>query len=193
MSIVLEGVSKRFGSLAVVEDLHLEVADGELFVLLGASGSGKSTVLRLIAGLIAPDAGRVLLHGVDVTLVPPQQRGTGFVFQNYSLFRHMTVADNIEFGLRLRKVPAAVRFASFEPLIGSVAAADLTGIHWAIVGGESGPDARPMNPEWVHEIERICRRSGAAFFFKQWGGKNKKAAGRQLNGRTYDEMPTISL
>jgi protein gp37 len=92
----------------------------------------------------------------------------------------------------LRRVPAAIRFVSLEPLIGSVAAGDLTGIHWAIVGGESGPRAREMNPDWVDEIEAMCRRSGTAFFFKQWGGKNKKAAGRTLNGRTYDEMPALT-
>jgi protein gp37 len=92
----------------------------------------------------------------------------------------------------VRRVPAAVRFVSLEPLIGSVAAGDLTGIHWAIVGGESGPRARLMNPAWVDEIEAMCRRSGTAFFFKQWGGKNKKAAGRTLHGRTYDEMPAMT-
>ncbi|MGN6466016.1 MAG: DUF5131 family protein [Rhizobiaceae bacterium] len=92
----------------------------------------------------------------------------------------------------LRQVPAVVRFISFEPLIGSVAAADLTDIHWAIIGGESGPKARYMNPAWVDEIEAVCRRAGTAFFFKQWGGKNKKSTGRMLNGRVYDEMP-ISL
>src|SRR5712671_5790644 len=93
----------------------------------------------------------------------------------------------------LRRVPGAIRFVSLEPLIGSVAAGDLTGIHWAIVGGESGPRAREMKPEWVDEIEGMCRRSGTAFFFKQWGGKNKKAAGRILNGKTYDEMPALRL
>ncbi|MBX4897430.1 DUF5131 family protein [Rhizobium bangladeshense] len=92
----------------------------------------------------------------------------------------------------LKKVPAAVRFASFEPLIGSVTGADLRNIDWAIVGGESGPLAREMLPQWVHEIERACRIYGTAFFFKQWGGKNKKAAGRELNGQTYDEMPATS-
>jgi protein gp37 len=85
--------------------------------------------------------------------------------------------------------PAAVRFISFEPLIGSVSGANLEGIHWAIVGGESGPHARPMKTEWVVEIKTLCRETGTAFFFKQWGGRNKKAAGRTLNGRTYDEMP----
>lgn len=91
----------------------------------------------------------------------------------------------------LRRVPAAIRFISFEPLIGSVVGASLKNIHWAIVGGESGPKARYMDPAWVDEIESMCRRSDAAFFFKQWGGKNKKAAGRTLNGRTYDEMPQV--
>lgn len=93
----------------------------------------------------------------------------------------------------LRATPGAVRFISFEPLIGSVRAADLTGIDWAIVGGESGPRARPMSRDWVDEIEDSCRKSGSAFFFKQWGGRNKKATGRTLNGRTYDEMPTTRI
>lgn len=93
----------------------------------------------------------------------------------------------------LRRVPAAIRFVSFEPLIGSVAGAELHEIHWAIVGGESGPGARPMDPTWVDEIETACRSVGAAFFFKQWGGKNKKATGRILRGRTYDEMPRLSM
>jgi len=93
----------------------------------------------------------------------------------------------------LRQVPAAIRFISFEPLIGSVAGADLRDIHWAIVGGESGPKSRHMDPAWVDEIERMCRAARTAFFFKQWGGKNKKAAGRLLNGQTYDEMPTATI
>lgn len=93
----------------------------------------------------------------------------------------------------LRRVPAHVRFVSFEPLIGSVAGAELHDIHWAIVGGESGPNARPMDPAWVDEIEAACRRAEAAFFFKQWGGMNKKAAGRVLRGRTYDELPRLSM
>jgi protein gp37 len=90
----------------------------------------------------------------------------------------------------LRATPGAIRFISFEPLIGSVASASLSQIDWAIVGGESGPGARPMPIHWVEEIESLCRGSGTAFFFKQWGGKNKKAAGRTLRGRTFDEMPS---
>jgi protein gp37 len=93
----------------------------------------------------------------------------------------------------LRRVNAVVRFISFEPLLGAVGAADMSGIQWAIVGGESGPRAREMKPTWVYEIERMCRQSSTAFFFKQWGGKNKKAAGRMLHGRTYDEMPALSM
>ncbi|WP_151611025.1 DUF5131 family protein [Sinorhizobium alkalisoli] len=89
----------------------------------------------------------------------------------------------------LRQVPARIRFVSFEPLIGSVAGADLSGIHWAIVGGESGPQARSMDSVWIDEIFQICTDAKAAFFFKQWGGKNKKATGRSYRGRTWDEMP----
>jgi protein gp37 len=93
----------------------------------------------------------------------------------------------------LRQVPASIRFVSFEPLIGSVAGADLTGISWAIVGGESGPRARPMEPEWVDEVEALCQSAGAKFFFKQWGGPNKKLAGRHYRGRTWDDMPALSM
>lgn len=107
MSILLDRLTKRYGSQAIVDQVSLEVSDGELFVLLGASGSGKSTILRLIAGLSQPDGGQIQIHGRDVTHLPPQQRGTGFVFQNYSIFRHMTIAENIEFGLTIRKVPKA--------------------------------------------------------------------------------------
>jgi protein gp37 len=93
----------------------------------------------------------------------------------------------------LRAVPAAIRFVSFEPLIGSVANADMRSIDWAIVGGESGPQARPMDPRWVDEIHDSCRRSGTAFFFKQWGGKNKKATGRSYRDQTWDELPRLSM
>jgi sulfate/thiosulfate transport system ATP-binding protein len=104
MSIILTNLVKYFGPNLVVNNVSLEVADGELFVLLGGSGSGKSTILRLIAGLIQPDNGRIQLNGRDVTYLPAQARDTGFVFQNYSIFRHMTVSENVEFGLRIRGV-----------------------------------------------------------------------------------------
>jgi protein gp37 len=98
-------------------------------------------------------------------------------------------ADYVSRIEQLRQVNAAVRFVSFEPLIGPVGAADLAGIEWAIVGGESGPRARPMEREWVVEVRMACRKSGTAFFFKQWGGKRKIKTGRELDGRTWDEYP----
>lgn len=93
----------------------------------------------------------------------------------------------------LRAITAAVRFLSFEPLIGSVADANLAGIDWAIVGGESGPDARPLNPKWIDEVHERCLEAGTAFFFKQWGGKNKKASGRIYRGRLWDDLPDARI
>lgn len=90
---------------------------------------------------------------------------------------------------QLRRVPAAVRFLSLEPLLGPLRNLDLHGIDWVIVGGESGRRPRPMKEEWVVEIREQCQDAGVPFFFKQWGGFNKKAAGRLLDGRTWDEMP----
>ncbi|MFB3902027.1 MAG: ATP-binding cassette domain-containing protein [Acidobacteriota bacterium] len=117
MSIVLSEVSKRFGNHVVVDRVGLEILDGELFVLLGASGSGKSTILRMIAGLSFPDEGRIVIHGTDMTYAPVQQRGIGFVFQNYSIFSHMTVAQNIEFGLRIRGIARPSRIRRVEELL----------------------------------------------------------------------------
>ena len=91
----------------------------------------------------------------------------------------------------LRETPARIKFLSLEPLLGSVPALDLEGIDWVIVGGESGRRARPVRPEWVTEIRDQCVASGVSFFFKQWGGTNKKKAGRELEGRTWDEMPQL--
>jgi len=117
MSIRLEELTKSYGGLPVVKAASLEVQEGELFVLLGASGSGKSTILRMIAGLANPDSGRVWLRGRDVTGLPPQDRGIGFVFQNYSIFRHMSVAENIEFPLKIRKVPPDERARRREEML----------------------------------------------------------------------------
>lgn len=96
------------------------------------------------------------------------------------------VVDRIE---RLQAIPAVIRFLSLEPLLGPIPQLPLDGIHWVIVGGESGPDARPMYPEWVRDVRDQCIAHNVAFFFKQWGGTNKKAAGRVLDGRTWDGMP----
>ena len=125
MSIELREISKIYDGQTVVSKVSLEVGDGELFVLLGSSGSGKSTVLRMIAGLIRPDSGSIHLGGRDVTHLPAQARGTGFVFQNYSNFRHMTVAQNIEFGLLVRGQPACERSRRSDELMELV---ELTGL-----------------------------------------------------------------
>ena len=87
-------------------------------------------------------------------------------------------------------VPAVVRFLSLEPLLGPLGTFDLSGIHWVIVGGESGPGARPIEVAWVKDIRKQCRRERVPFFFKQWGGAQKKKSGRLLDGRTWDGMPT---
>jgi protein gp37 len=89
----------------------------------------------------------------------------------------------------LRTVPAAVRFLSLEPLLGPLGPLDLSGIHWVIVGGESGPGARPIQAKWVREIRKQCSVAGIPFFFKQWGGVQKKRNDRVLDDRTWDEMP----
>lgn len=111
------------------------------------------------------------------------------VLNNVWLGTSVESADYLDRIDALRGTRAAVRFVSFEPLLGSVAAAELSDIHWAIVGGESGPRARPMAKEWVDEIEALCREAGVAFFFKQWGGVRKKTTGRVYRDRTFDEMP----
>jgi putative spermidine/putrescine transport system ATP-binding protein len=105
----LEGVVKRFGDVAAVDGVDLEIADGEFFSMLGPSGSGKTTTLRMIAGFELPTEGRILLHGHDVTGVPPFDRDVNTVFQDYALFPHMTVGDNVGYGLVVRKVPGKER------------------------------------------------------------------------------------
>lgn len=119
-----------------------------------------------------------------------------------SLSGQLSWSDNIWMGVsvenqdylyridHLREVDASIRFISFEPLLGPIPGLELTGIDWAIAGGESGPGARPMKSEWVTEIRDKCVQEGVPFFFKQWGGVNKKKAGRQLEGRTWDQIPT---
>jgi len=121
MSITLDQITKRYQGTPVVNDVSLDVGDGEFFVLLGPSGSGKSTLLRAIAGLTGVDHGRISLHGRDVTHLSPREREVGFVFQNYALFRHMTVADNIEFALRVRRMKAAERRTRRQELLRLVA------------------------------------------------------------------------
>src|SRR6059036_2051547 len=107
MSIHARNISKRFGDFVAVDDVSLEVESGSLTALLGPSGSGKSTLLRIVAGLETPDAGQILLAGTDATALKPQKRNVGFVFQHYAAFKHMTVRENVAFGLKVRKRPKA--------------------------------------------------------------------------------------
>jgi sulfate transport system ATP-binding protein len=120
VSIEVQSVTKRFGEFSALDEVSLSVAEGSLTALLGPSGSGKSTLLRIIAGLEAPDTGTVLLDGTDVTAARPQDRGIGFVFQHYAPFAHMSVFENVAFGLRIRKRPRDEVRARVEELLALV-------------------------------------------------------------------------
>src|SRR3954452_4010002 len=102
-AVSVMGVSKSFGDTPVLQNIHFSVDEDEIVVLLGASGSGKTTILRIIAGLELPNDGRIVLHGKDVTNLPARERGTGVIFQSYTLFPKMTVEENIAYGLKLRR------------------------------------------------------------------------------------------
>jgi sulfate transport system ATP-binding protein len=120
MAIAVENATKRFGDFVALDDVSIEVPDGSLTALLGPSGSGKSTLLRVIAGLEEPDQGRVLISGEDATHVAVQDRGVGFVFQHYAAFKHMTVRENVGFGLRIQKRPKAEVEARVRELLALV-------------------------------------------------------------------------
>ena len=117
MSISVKNVTKRFGNFVALDNVSLEIPNGELTALLGPSGSGKTTLLRIIAGLETADEGEIRHHGEDVTELPPRERNVGFVFQHYALFRHMTVFQNIAFGMEIRKVKKDVIKASVLELL----------------------------------------------------------------------------
>src|SRR5271167_4486935 len=103
-TLTISGLTKRFGEVTAVDDLSLEIAEGELVSLLGPSGCGKTTTLRSIAGFVQPDAGAILFDGIDITSFAPERRNIGMVFQNYALFPHMTVRENLLFGLEMRRI-----------------------------------------------------------------------------------------
>jgi sulfate/thiosulfate transport system ATP-binding protein len=118
--ITAQDVTKRFGDFEALHGVSLEIPSGSLTALLGPSGSGKSTLLRVIAGLEIPDAGAVVIDGRDATSLPPQKRGIGFVFQHYAAFKHMSVRENVAFGLRVRKRPKAEIDGRVKELLGIV-------------------------------------------------------------------------
>jgi spermidine/putrescine transport system ATP-binding protein len=124
-AITLQGVSKRFGSHTAVHELELEIRDGEFFSLLGPSGCGKTTTLRMIAGFEVPDTGRVLLHGDDVTETLPNRRRVNMVFQQYALFPHMSIYDNVAFGLKMNHVPRSEHRGRIEEMLRIVELEDL--------------------------------------------------------------------
>ena len=117
MSIAVAHVGKRFGGFVALEDVSMAVPEGSLTALLGPSGSGKSTLLRIVAGLERPDTGTVTIDGEDVTRRPPRERGIGFVFQHYAAFKHLTVRENVAFGLRVRHTPRAAVGARVDELL----------------------------------------------------------------------------
>lgn len=107
MNLFLDGISKRFGGALALDDVSLDIRDGEFLVLLGPSGCGKSTLLRIIAGLMTPSDGRVLAGDRDITALPPRDRDVAMVFQSYALYPHLTVRRNLGFGLRVKRRPRA--------------------------------------------------------------------------------------
>ncbi len=124
-AISLRGLTKTFGSVVAVNNLNLDIAPGEFFSMLGPSGSGKTTVLRLIAGFEKPTSGSIELFGKDVSAVPPFDREVNTVFQDYALFPHMTVQENIEYGLKVQKVAKDERLARVQEALRTVRLADL--------------------------------------------------------------------
>jgi len=127
VAVHLERLTRRFGALTALDDLDLDVEAGEMVALLGPSGCGKTTALRLLGGFDRPDGGRIIVGGRDVTNEPANRRDMGMVFQAYSLFPNMTARRNVEFGLRMRKMPAAKRAARAEEVLGIVGLADHAG------------------------------------------------------------------
>src|SRR6478609_1096328 len=117
MSIDITGVRKTYGDFVALDDVSLSIPQGQLTALLGPSGGGKSTLLRVIAGLETADTGTVQIEGVDATKLPPQKRNVGFVFQHYAVFKHMTVAKNVAFGMEIRKKPKAEIAARVDELL----------------------------------------------------------------------------
>ena len=145
IAVRLEHVEKRFGDVLAVDNVDLDVHDGEFFSMLGPSGSGKTTTLRMIAGFEQPTSGRVVLHGRDVTGVPPFERDVNTVFQDYALFPHMTVGDNVGYGLMVRKVDKASRRTRVAEALRMVRLDGLRGAQAEPAVGRTAPARRPRS------------------------------------------------
>ena len=182
MSITLDQVTKRYQSHPVVNDVSLEIQQGEFLVLLGPSGSGKSTLLRAIAGLVEVDHGRISLHGRDVTGVAARDRGVGFVFQHYALFRHMSVADNVEFALRVRRIRRSERMARRAELLKLVA---LEGMDERLPTQLSGGQQQR-----VAVARALASRPAVIFADEPTGNLDSKSSGELLDllRRSVDEF-----
>jgi ABC-type Fe3+/spermidine/putrescine transport system ATPase subunit len=131
----LQGITKTFGHTVAADDLSLDVKRGEFFTFLGPSGSGKSTILRMVAGLEKPDGGRIILEGRDVSQVPPWHRNLGMMFQQYAVFPHMTVAQNVEYGLKLRNLDLAARQARVDRMLDLVGLAGMRAKNATLLSG----------------------------------------------------------
>jgi len=181
------GVTKRFGDFTALDDVSLHVPEGELAALLGPSGSGKSTLLRIIAGLEVPDAGTISIDGRDATGVSPQDRGIGFVFQHYAAFKHMTVRDNVAFGLSVRKTPKKEITERVDELLGIV--------------GLSGYQARYPNQLSGGQRQRMALARALAvepsvlLLDEPFGAldANVRADLREWLRRLHDEVPVTTL
>jgi len=168
---------KRIFVNSMSDLFHENLTDGQIMDVWRVMGLAHRHTFQVLTK--RPERMSEVLSGRGFDVLPNVWLGT-------SVEDHKVIGRIDE----LRTVPAAIRFVSFEPLIGSVGRVTLSGVHWAIVGGESGPGARAIEPRWVDEIEAACRRYDAAFFFKQWGGVQKKRTGRIYREREWDELPT---
>lgn len=186
--VELVGISKRFGPTVTADDFSLTINKGEFFTFLGPSGSGKSTILRMVAGLEQPDSGRILYEGRDLVGVPPWNRNLGMMFQQYAIFPHMTVAQNVAYGLKVRRMPAAAQRERVEEMLALIGMAGKGGKNATLLsGGEQQRVAlaRALAPapamllldeplsaldekirrEMQLELKHIQRRTGTTFFY----------------------------
>src|SRR4051812_369601 len=185
--IAVNAVTKRFGDFTALDDVSVEVQDGSLTALLGPSGSGKSTLLRIIAGLETPSAGTVVIHGEDVTHLAPQKREIGFVFQHYAAFKHMSVRDNVAFGLKIRRAPKAAVKARVDELLEIVG---LTGWANRYPGQLSGGQRQRMAL-----ARALAVQPGVLLLDEPFGAldANVRAELREWLRRLHDEMHVTTV